>query len=224
MQNSEGVQLYQQAYYEGALLRFQQAVQSDPTNPDGYYNLGATYHKLAELHNRPADYLQAENYYHQCLDKSKFNHADCYRGLAVLLVERSRSSEAFQLLGEWATRNPGQPDAQIELARLYEETGDRDQAKEHLIEAVTVDPSNARALAVLGRLREQTGDPSQALANYERSLQLNPNQPQIAARVASLRGPNMAPPGVILPGTFPQNGPTPPGGTRTVSAPGLPVR
>ncbi len=33
--------MYEQAYYQGALERFQQAIQTDPSNPDAYYNLGA---------------------------------------------------------------------------------------------------------------------------------------------------------------------------------------
>ena len=37
-QNSDGVRMFQQAYYQGALQSFQQAIQSDPKNPDGYYN------------------------------------------------------------------------------------------------------------------------------------------------------------------------------------------
>ena len=88
-QNAEGVRLYQQAYYQGALQRFQQAIQTDPQNADGYYNLAATYHQLGKLHHKTADVTQAESYYHQCLDRNP-NHTDCHRALAVLLVEQNR--------------------------------------------------------------------------------------------------------------------------------------
>lgn len=215
-QNSEGVQLYQQAYYDGALQRFQQALQTDPTNPDSYYNIGATYHRLGKLHHSQAELLQAESFYHQCLDRSQFGHPDCFRGLAVLLAESGRSAEAYKLLEDWAIRNPGQSGPRIELARLYEEAGERESAKQQLLEAIAVDPVNARALAALGRLREETGDPGQALANYERSLQLNPNQPQLVARVASLRTSSTTSPGGNL---------RPSGDTRTVNtAPPAPLR
>ena len=56
--------MYDQAYYEGALQQFQKAVDADPRNADAYYNLGATHHQLAKLHNRDGDYAQAESYYH----------------------------------------------------------------------------------------------------------------------------------------------------------------
>jgi tetratricopeptide (TPR) repeat protein len=214
-QNSDGVRMFQQAYYQGALQSFQQAIQSDPKNPDGYYNLARTYHQLGKLHNQPADLQQAESYYHQCLDRDP-NKQDCYRGLAVLLMEQNRSGDAFKLMEGWAARNPSLASPKIELARLYEETGNREAAKSQLIEAVGVDPNNSRALAALGKLREDAGETVQALANYQRSLQLNPNQPQLASRVGAISTPvaPMAPP----PGTIPAGAP------RWVAAPQGAVR
>jgi tetratricopeptide (TPR) repeat protein len=186
-QNTEGVRLFQQANYQEAVDRFQQAMQNDPNNADAFYNLAATYHRLGSMSQRPNDLAQAESLYHQCLDRDP-NHRDCYRGLAVLLAEQKRSDEAFRLLQGWSDRNPALADARVELARLHEEYGDRDKAMSQLVEALAVAPNNARALTALGRLREQAGDTSQALANYSRALQQDPNQPELAARVASLQG------------------------------------
>jgi tetratricopeptide (TPR) repeat protein len=203
--NAEGVRMYQQAYYEGALQQFQRALDADPANPDSYYNLGATHHQLAKLHKRDADYAQAESYYNQCIDKSP-NHEECYRGLAVLLVDRGHADQAQQLLTLWSQRSPNLPGPRIELARLNEELGDKAAAQRELIEAVTIDPHNPRALTALGRLREQSGDTGQALTNYQRSLQFNRNQPEVAARVAALQGATSGGPMM-----------TPAGGTRTVN-------
>jgi tetratricopeptide (TPR) repeat protein len=211
-QNAEGVRLYQQAYYEGALQRFQQAIQSDPQNADGYYNLAATYHQLGKLHHRPNDLSQAESYYHQALDRNG-NHTDCYRALAVLLIEQNRTKDAFHLMEGWAERNPSSASPKIELARLFEEQGNRESAKQNLIDAIAIEPNNAKALAALGKIREDAGDTQQALANYQRSLAANRFQPQVAARIASLQGLTTAGPIV-----------TPPGGTRTVAAPTAPGR
>jgi tetratricopeptide (TPR) repeat protein len=205
-QNAEGVKMFQQAYYQGALQRFGQAIASDPQNADGYYNLGATYHQMARQHNQPVDWQQAEAYYQQCLQRNP-NHPDCYRGLAVMLVEKNRQPEALRLLETWATRNPAAAAPRIELARLQDESGNLEAAKERLVEAVQVEPNNARALAALGKVREQLGDVTQALANYERSLAVNQFQPQLSARVASLKSAISAPVA------------TPPGGTRVVTTP-----
>ncbi len=106
-QNSQGVRLYQQGYYPQAIQKFQQATTSDPKDPDGYYNLAATYHRLGKLNNRKEDTLQAESLYNQCLDRDP-NHRDCYRGLAVLLAEQQRTDEAQRLLQGWSTRYPTQ--------------------------------------------------------------------------------------------------------------------
>jgi tetratricopeptide (TPR) repeat protein len=134
-------------------------------------------------------------------------HADCHRGLAVLLVERDRQAEAYKLLETWVMNSPTSATARIELARLYDESGQLDKAKDLLVEAVQSEPNNAKALAALGKVREQLGDTAQAMANYERSLSLNQYQPQLAQRVASIRA-SVAPPPA-----------TPPGGTRVVTTP-----
>jgi len=109
--------MYQQGYYQGALQQFQQAMATDPNNPDGFYNLAATYHRLGKLNNRRQDLDQAEGLYNQCLDRDP-NHRDCYRGLAVLLLDEQRSDEAKRLLQGWATRNPMSAAPKVELARI----------------------------------------------------------------------------------------------------------
>lgn len=184
--NAEGVRLFEQARYEQAVRQFQQAIYNDPTNADGYYNLAAAYHRLGMLNRSQAELEQAESYYNQCLDRNP-DHRECYRGLAVLLVEQQRKEEAFRLLEGWADRNLGSPEPRIELARLNQEFGDRQAAEANLVDAVALDPNNPRALAALGHLREQMGQHAQALANYQRSLMNDRFQPEVAARIASLQ-------------------------------------
>jgi tetratricopeptide (TPR) repeat protein len=197
--NSEGVRLYQNGNYVQAAEQFQRAIASNPKEADGYYNLASALHKNAKLYNRQEDYLQAEQLYNQCLDYNP-NHTECYRGLAVLLMDTGRQDAAFRLLEGWADRNPNLADPQIELARVLEETNNLPQASTRLVQALAIEPRNSRALTALGRLREVSGDPQQALANYQRSLAINRFQPAIAARVATLQAttsaasPLMAPP------------------------------
>ncbi|MEI7781821.1 MAG: tetratricopeptide repeat protein [Planctomycetota bacterium] len=185
--NAEGVRLYQQGNYLGAVNHFQQALAQQPGSPDCFYNLGATYHQQAKLFGRPADMQTAEQYYHLCLSRNP-NHDACQRALAVLLVEENRGGEAVAQLQSWAQRQPTNPNPQIELARLSQEHGDLRQAENHLIDALAVDPSNPRALVALGQIREATGDSGQALANYSRALSVDGQQPTVAARVAALSG------------------------------------
>ncbi|NDC54270.1 MAG: tetratricopeptide repeat protein [Planctomycetia bacterium] len=185
--NAEGVKLYQQGNYKGAVDHFQQALARQPGSPDCFYNLGATYHQQAKLFRRPADLQTAEQYYHLCLARSP-SHEACQRALAVLLVEEKRDGEAVAQLEDWGRREPANPNPQIELARFWQEQGDVRQAENHLVDALAIDPNNPRALVALGRLREAGGDPAQALQNYSRALAVDGRQPAVAARVAVLNG------------------------------------
>jgi tetratricopeptide (TPR) repeat protein len=205
--NAAGVRQYQLGAYPTAIQNFQQAIHRNPISPDGYYNMAATLHKSGKLNQNAADLEQAESYYNQCLDRAP-NHADCYRGLAVLLVEQQRDEEAFKLLEGWAMRSPTLADPKVELARLYQEYNDRESAKEHLLDALAVAPNDARALAAMGKIREEEGDFVQALIDYQRSLMHNKFQPEVAARIAQLQpiyGPRVTPPTTV-------------GGVRTVSS------
>lgn len=132
--NAEGVRLFEQTRYDEAIEQFQLAVHEDPNDPDGYYNLASTYHRLGTLNQRPSDLKQAEHYYRMCLDRNP-DHRECYRGLAVLMAEQNRAEEGFALIKGWVDRNPAASEPKIELARLYEEFGDKQTAKDYLLNA-----------------------------------------------------------------------------------------
>lgn len=184
--SSEGVRLYQQGNYLGAVNSFQRALDQQPGNPDCFYNLGATYHQQAKLFGRPGDLETAEQYYHLCLARAP-DHAACQRGLAVLLVETGRPSEAIDQLEQWAVRDPDSPEPHIEIARLCQEQGNLAAAEEQLAAALAVDPDNSRALVARGQISEAAGDAQQALASYSRALELDRNQPTVMVKVATLQ-------------------------------------
>lgn len=183
--NVDGVRFFQQGNYPVAMQRFQEAQRTDPQNPDSYYNLAATYHKMG-LQNRDANSLQqAETLYNTCLQYNP-NHLDCRRGLAVLLTETGRTQQAFTMLTQWATTNPQSADARVELARLSEEVGDNRNAESYLTDALRIDLDNWRAHAALGRQRELAGRYQDAIQNYQRAQAINPYQPQLAGKVQEL--------------------------------------
>ena len=184
-QNSTGVQLFQQGRYNEALQYFEAAKQSSPTNPDSYYNLASTYHKLGVVNKDTKLTDQAEALYNQCLDIAP-NHVECHRGLAVMLVESNRQDKAFNLLKNWANQNPNLSDPRIELSRLYQEFGQTKVAEQFLDEALAMDPNNARAWSSKGKMRESAGDLQLALQNYQQSLTINNLQPELYQRVAAL--------------------------------------
>lgn len=202
-QNAQGVALFQQGQTNAAIFRFQQALSSDPRNPDSYYNLAATYHSVGRQRSDDNMLRQAENLYHQCLDLHP-DHTACHRGLAVLLVDSGRPKSAFTLLEKWADRSSRPAEAKIELARLHDEYGETEMAQRYLTEAIDINPQNSRAWLALGNIRENQGNLSQAVANYQQSMQLNRSQPAVAQRIASLQR------------SIATNSPVAPNGTRMV--------
>jgi Tfp pilus assembly protein PilF len=183
--NNKGVQLFKQGKFQDALHKFQQVVSHDPGNTDGYYNLAATYHRLAMNGNNRQMLTQSEHLYHRCLGMAP-NHVDAHRGLAVLLVQSGRKQQAYQLLENWVAESPRSANAQVELARLHDEDGETGQAEVHLQQALSIDTDNARAWTALAHLREREGDLPNALAHYQRSYILDNQQPTVATRIASL--------------------------------------
>jgi Tfp pilus assembly protein PilF len=183
--NGKGVAMYQQGRYAEALQYFEQAKQTDAANPDTYYNLASTYHKLGSAAKDPKMLDNAEAIYNQCLDLAP-NHVDCHRGLAVLLVDKGESDKGFALLKNWSARNPGLADARIELARLNQEFNQNKLAEQYLDEALAIDPNNYRAWAFKGQMRESSGELMQAIQNYQQSLALNAKQPELYQRIGAL--------------------------------------
>jgi tetratricopeptide (TPR) repeat protein len=184
-QNTVGVQLYQQGRLAEALQQFEAAKLTDPKNPDTYYNLASTYHRMGVAQKDPKLIEQAESLYNQCLDMAP-NHAACHRGLAVMLVESNRSDKAFTLLKKWASENPQLSDPQIELAKLHQEFNQTSVAEQMLDEVLGRDPNNAVAWSARGQLREKNGDIAQARQNYLQSLSLNAAQPEVYQRLAAV--------------------------------------
>lgn len=185
-QNAEGVRLLNQARLEEALNQFEQAKQTDPTNPDSYYNCGVVYHEMAVKNGRESDFQMARYYYDQCLDLAP-NHPECNRSKAVLLCDMGLADDAFKSIKSWAQRQPASAEPRVELARLYDENGMLSKARDCLNDAVAIDNQNTRALTALGSVRERMGDYQEAINAYDRSLAINPYQPAVSGRVASLR-------------------------------------
>ncbi|HUP80012.1 MAG TPA: tetratricopeptide repeat protein [Pirellula sp.] len=184
-QNGTGVSLYQQGRYAEALQTFEQAKQTDPSNPDSYYNLASTYHRLGTSAKDQKMLDNAEAIYNQALELSP-NHVECHRALAVLLVETGRSDKAFTLLKRWAQRSPSVSDARVELAKLHQEFNQTKIAEQYLDEALAMDPNNAKAWAERGRLRENSGELMQAVQNYQQSIAINSLQPDLYQRIGAL--------------------------------------
>lgn len=184
--NIAGRQSFERGQYAAAINQFQKAVNMNPTNADGYYNLAASYYAAGKQSNNQQWVNHAEQLYRQAIANND-QHADAHRGLAALLIETNREKHAFDLMNTWQARYPTSPEPVVELARLYKEYGDDRRAADLLADAIRLDANNIRALKAMGHVRESQGQTRLALDNYIRVLQLDNRQTDVAAKVAALQ-------------------------------------
>lgn len=185
-QNALGRQSFLNGQYSQAINQFQQALNANPQDADAMYNLGASYYTLGKQ-SRNAQWInQAEQFYRQAIAYND-QHIEAHRSLAALLVESGRKSYAFDLLNSWRQRYPSSAEPLIELASLYTEFGDQNQATNLLADALQVDGTNARALKAMGYVRESQGQLNLALDNYLRSYQLDSRQTDVAQHINQLQ-------------------------------------
>ena len=185
--NSQGVRYFQQARYDMAISEFQTAVNQNPDSPEGYYNIGMTYHTLGQGNRESTYYAQAEQYYKLCLSKNQ-NHEACRQKYAELLFETGRVVEAFNFLHDWEVVNKDAAAPKLAMAKLYYDAGRPEDALTYLNAAALKEPQNVQVYNALGKFREAYGDLTLALDNYRVSYQLNPAQPEIATKIALLSG------------------------------------
>ena len=176
--NSQGVNSYYGGDFALAKNYFQEAMLEDPSDPNIYYNLASSYHRIG-------DRQQADFFYNQCLMRDP-GHARGHHALAVSFMEQGRTDEAHRLIETWVAVEPYRPEPHVELAWLQKEGGDRESARLSLQRALEIDPAHPKALTQLASLYEHDR-PDRAVVLYERSLQSDRNQPQVANRLAQLR-------------------------------------
>ncbi len=186
LQNIRGRQAFEVGQFNEAANRFQLALQRKPNDANGLYNLASTYHNVAKVTRNWPLLSQAEQFYRQAITADS-RYADAHRGLAVLLAETGRTDSAFDLVRTWQQRNPQSAEPLVELARLYQEFGDRAQATQLLSDALVRDSQNPRALTAMANIREMEGQYQLALQNYYRAYQANAQQPGVAAKIAQLQ-------------------------------------
>ncbi len=175
--NSSGQSYYEQGNYPAAASEFQQAMLSDPTNPDYMAN-------LAKARSRMGDVAGSEQLYRQALMASP-SHQPSYHGLAELMVAQGRGQEASAMLTTWAATQPYVAESHLELGWLQRQLGEHDMAAQSLQKALQVNPGHATALAHLGQYHQDMGRHDQAVAMYQQSLQADWNQPEVHSRLSA---------------------------------------
>ena len=177
MANRSGISYYKKGNYAAAAGEFQNAMKSDPVNPDYIANLAKARMKIGDAPN-------AERYYRQALTIDP-SHQPSYHGLAELMIDQGRSQEATAMLSTWAGTQPYIAESHVELAWLQRELGNDSGAVQSLERALEVNPNHATALAHMGQYYEESGQLDEAVAYYQDSLHADWNQPEVHSRMAA---------------------------------------
>ena len=188
--------------YKQAIHWLQRALQSAPSNPDLWYDLGR-----AQMSD--GDYTSAEQAFHRVLalaprsSKAENNLGLTYEAqnrtadallayrnaiawqqsdphpseqpllnYGTLLVSQNRGSEALPVLQQATRIAPTNQKCHEQLARALEQTGDLPHALPELKQAVDLDPRNARLHYQLGQLYRRTNQPDLARQELTLSAQL----------------------------------------------------
>jgi Tfp pilus assembly protein PilF len=177
--NDDGVQLYAQGDFAGALDCFDLALTLRPQDETLLFNVGQCYERLG-------DAAAAEKFYGACLLKSP-RHADARMALVEILYRTGKKPQADRIIDEWLQESPNSADAFVLDAWRLLRAKAYPEAQGRLQQALDIDPHNRRALAELAVLYEQTGMASRAYVLYERILERDPSQAHIAQKLDQLR-------------------------------------
>lgn len=177
MANSSGMGYYEKGNYAAAAGEFNNALATDPQNPDYMANLAKSRMKMGDTPG-------AEQLYRQALTVAP-SHQPSYHGLAELMLDQGRSQEAQAMLTTWAGTQPYIAESHVELAWVQREMGNSQGAVQSLERALEVNPAHATALAHMGQHYEEMGQTDEAVAMYQESLQSDWNQPEVHSRMAA---------------------------------------
>jgi serine/threonine protein kinase/Tfp pilus assembly protein PilF len=163
---NDGLQLQHQGNYVEALDAFEAAVESDSQFALAHAKLAQVFADLG----RDGEGQQASR---TAMELSEglpdFERYLIRASHAMVLNDHEQAIAAYERLAE---RAPADPQIQFNLAGLYEQTGELDQARDRLEKVLRNDPNYVDALYALGRVSIRGGNPQQALEPLNRALSL----------------------------------------------------
>ena len=162
----EGLQLAQAGNNTQAVVQFEKATAEDP-------NFAMAYSKLADTYSTLRYGEKAEQASRRAVELSENLPAqDRYLIQAIHARITNDTTKAIAAYENLTKLNPDDMDAQSALARLYDNTGNYDEAKKRLARVLAVDPKNINALRATGRVEIETGNSQAALEPLTKALNL----------------------------------------------------
>ena len=192
--SDEGLSLFRQGNYNGAIVHFKNALEKDPNYLDARFNLGLAYIETGKLDQAEREFqkVQLQNPYDarvnfQLARIANFQNEPVAAAslLRAFLKENPDDPAALEQLaysatisGDYASARehllrvialePGRMSARLALIHNYMTQGERDKAREVIEALLAEDPKNRPALHALGQLEAQDRDPDGMLDVYTR--------------------------------------------------------
>lgn len=187
--NARGVNLYAAGDYDGAIAVFQEAIETNPSSAEAFYNLGAAYQRKGNATGNINLLIQAENAYWAALERDAAPETIvcCYRGIATSATTRGDADGALQTLQDWSDRNPDSIEPKLEIAYFLEAQDRDDDAYAILQDVAEKAPNDYRAFYKMGVLQERAGNVEEALNQTTIAGKLKPTDQTVAKRTAELR-------------------------------------
>jgi tetratricopeptide (TPR) repeat protein len=186
-QNLAGVRLHQQGQHQLALQRFQQAIASDPVNPDSYYNMGATLHEMAMQRHNVA--LQLEGQAQQRQQENRITDAEALLAEAETAGREADKyyEQAETLYNQCLDNDANHVDCHRALAVLLVETNRSDKAFTLLKRWAEKAPDSTEPRIELARLYEEFNEPDTAKRYLDEVIAMDVNNSRAWAALARLR-------------------------------------
>lgn len=163
---NEGLQLTRQGKSLEAQKKFQASTQQDSQFALAYSRLGQVDAKLGYDSDAEAASRQAVDL------SEKLPTQERYLILAIHAQITKDYPKAIAAYENLAKAMPGDSDAQLTLAGLYEDSSALDKAREHYANVLKVEPQNAEVLLSVGRVEIRSGNTQGALDYLNRALTL----------------------------------------------------
>ena len=177
--NNLGIALTEADRPDDALPLLLRAVERDPTDASGWFNLG-------NAHAAADEFTEAGRAFDRCLaiDGERFK-AWNNLGLARLFQSDSAGAEAAWL--ESIRIRPRFVDARLNLAKLLLSRGESAVAAEHVQTVLARDRSDAEAHNLLGVVHAEAGRPREAVGCFEAAVELEPQREDFRANLDRAR-------------------------------------
>jgi protein O-mannosyl-transferase len=168
-EDSMGGALVNAGRIEEAIGHFRSAVEINPRDPLGHFNIGAYEQQHGQLQNAIEQYqtvlvLTSDR---RLRSKAQGNAGSAYRHLGDPVRAKQNYEEALQL-------SPDQGTSWIGLGLLAQRSGDLPAAVDQYFRAMSVQPS-AEGYLLLAHALEQSGRGNEAQAAIEEAKRLSPN-------------------------------------------------